>query len=347
MNSKVGIVILSYNSRQDLPDCLSSVDKAAKGKHQVIVVDNASSDNSAKYVKDNWPQVILIENTQNIGYAGGNNTGIKRALKDKCDYIYILNPDAVVDKDFLDEILSVADTDKTIAITQSKILHFKDKNIINSIGNAIHYLGFGYTMGNGQKDNGRSENREVPYGSGAAMLLRADAIRQIGIFDETFFMYHEDLALGWLARLAGYKIMLAPKSVVYHKYEFSKSIKKFYYMERNRFIVLLEYYKLPTLLIILPALIMMEFGLLIFSLKSGFWREKLKAYGDLLRPNQWQIIMRRRKQIQSMRVINDRDMSKNITGVISGQEIESAITKYLVNPVFAMYWFIVKQFIFW
>jgi GT2 family glycosyltransferase len=160
-------------------------------------------------------------------------------------------------------------------------------------------------------------------------------------------MYHDDLDLGWRLRLGGYQLYLAPRSVVYHKYQFAKSIKQYYWMERNRFICLLENYKLGTLFLIFPALVAMEIGLFLFSIKSGFWQEKLKVYGYFLNLNNWEKIIRERREKGVRRVRRDEQVVKMFTGKIENQEIDNWLLKYVANPVFNAYWQIIKYLIIW
>src|SRR5690606_269506 len=142
----------------------------------------------------------------------------------------------------------------------------------------------------------------------------------------------------------------APSAVVYHKYQFAKSIKQYYWMERNRFICLLENYKLATLILILPALIIMEIGLFLFSLKSGFGKEKLKVYAYFLNLDNWKRIIGERSHPSlklRMARVKDKDVVKWFTGKIENQEIDNWILKYIANPIFNAYWFLVKFVIFW
>jgi GT2 family glycosyltransferase len=187
----------------------------------------------------------------------------------------------------------------------------------------------------------------IAYCSGAGVLLRASALKEIGLFDEELFLYHEDLDLGWRFRLAGYENVLAPNSVVYHKYEFSRSIAKWYWMERNRFLVLAKNYHVATLVLILPALIIMEFGLLAFSFRSGWWREKLKGYAYLARPHSWRTLRRKRREVQHRRCVSEKEIVRFFTGTVASQEVMNPILRYFANPIFQAYWNIVRRVIFW
>lgn len=347
-NPRVLIVILVYNGADYIGDCLSSLAKITypKNNFEILVIDNASTDNSVEFIKRNFAEIKLIENEHNIGFAAGNNIGFKYAADNGFDYVYLLNQDTVVDPDFLAGVVEVVRSDKRIAAVQSKLLLYHDKGKINSIGNEIHYLGFGFAGGHQTADL-ELKSREITYPSGSACLFDVRKLREVGYFNPEFFMYHEDADLGWRIWLAGFTCMLAPKSVVYHKYEFSRSIKKYYFMERNRYLVVLQNYKLATLLLITPACLVMEAGLLLYSFVTGFWIQKFKAYGYFLNLKSWQKIFKARKFVQAHRKVSDREVVKRFVGRIDFQDIDNPILKYIANPIFNLYWQVVKIFIWW
>ena len=159
-----------------------------------------------------------------------------------------------------------------------------DASRVNNLGNAMHYLGFGFVK-HYQEDADKWLNRdpsEVGYASGAAMLIKKEVLDKIGMFDEKFFMYHEDLDLCWRARLAGYKIILAPKSIVYHFYEFNRNKKMLYWTERNRWVCLLQNYSISTLIKLFPMLFIVELMMIVYSLIGGGRYLNLKITFGLL-----------------------------------------------------------------
>ncbi len=345
---KVTIVILSYNSRHKLPDCLESVFNSnyPKNLYKVVVIDNDSSDSSAGYVRERFPQVKLIVNRKNIGFDAGNNQGYFLAQKHKSDYLVLLNDDTIVETNWLRRMIYLAESKKKIAIVQAKLLLHPEKSLINSFGNKIHFLGFGYCDKYREENNNRDTTPiEIAYASGGACAIKMSALKKTGLFDDKMFMYHEDLDLGWRMRLAGYSIMLDPLAVVYHKYNYSKAKYKFYYMDRNRWIVLLENYRLATLILILPPLLVMELGIILFSIKNKWFKEKMRGWGWILLhlPH----IIRRRREEQKIRKVKDRDIIKFFTGSISYQEIDSPILKFVVNPLMEIYLWILKMIVVW
>jgi len=345
---RVLIVILVYNGADFLRDCLSSLANISypKDNFEVLIIDNASTDNSVDYLKNNWAEFKLIENKKNSGFAAGNNIGLQYGIDNGFDYVYLLNQDTVVKPDFLNEIMAVAETDPKIGAVQSKLLLYQDQGKINSLGNEIHYLGFAFAGGY-QRPDQELAVREIAYPSGASVLLRVEALKQIGLFNAEFFMYHEDADLGWRLWLSGWKVMLAPNSVVYHKYEFSRSIKKYYYMERNRYLVTLQNYKMATILLISPAWLIMDIAMFFYSFIGGWWREEFKVYAYFFDLRSWDKLIKVRKEVQNKRKIKDKEIIKRFVGRIEFQGIENPLLKYIANPAFNLYWQIAKRLVWW
>jgi len=355
-DKKVALIILVYNGEKFLSDCLESLEKINYPREllKIVLVDNASEDKSVEIIKRYSGKAIeryeIILNEKNLGFAAGNNLGMKWAIDRGYDYIYLLNQDTIVEPDFLVEAVRVLESDEEIVAVQSRLMLWPQKDLINSLGNEIHFLGFGFTRGYKEKVTSNKlqvASNEITYASGAASLWRASRIKEVDLFNEEFFMYHEDLDLGWRMRLAGYKIMLSWNSVVYHKYEFSRSIKKFYYMERNRYLVLIQNYKIATLLVILLPSLIMDIGMFFYSFLAGWWKEELKVYGYFLNPQNWDKLLTTRKEIQRKRRVGDREVIKFFTGKIEFQDIDNPILKYIVNPFFGLYWWLIKKIIWW
>ena len=128
-----------------------------------------------------------------------------------------------------------------------------------------------------------------------------------------------------------------------HKYDFARSVLMLYYMERNRHIAMLTFYSPRTLLMIFPAVVFMDLGILLYSIPSGWFITKLKVYFYFLRPNSWLKIFKQRQEIKSFREIKDRDIARSFSGKVLFQEIENPVLKYIANPIFNFYWNIVKK----
>jgi GT2 family glycosyltransferase len=259
----------------------------------------------------------------------------------------LLNQDTVAEPGWLDELVRVADETPHAGAVQSLLTLYPDIATVNSWGNQVHYLGFGFAGGNGRPiPEAPADVRDVLYPSGAAVLLRTSCLRQVGLLNEDLYMYHEDLALGWMMQLAGWRVLVAPRSVVHHAYSFSKSIAKFYMMERNRWLVTLGYWRWRTIILLLPMMLAMEVGQLIFSAKNGFLRKRLGLYAELLSAKSFRTIGKIRRSVCLLRRVGDRAILLRTAGTIQYQEVMSPLLA-LANPVMAAYRWLILLVVWW
>lgn len=339
MTGKIAIIIVTYNGSRYIKNCLASVfGNKYEGQFDVLVVDNDSRDNTTEIVAKEFPQAELIKLDSNLGFVGGNNIGIKKALEQGCEYIVLLNQDTEVEYDWLAQLVKVAQENKEAGIIQSMLLLASERSLTNNVGNAMHYLGFGFVKHYRERVDSWFHRPwfEIGYASGAAMLIKREVIEKVGVLDEKFFMYHEDLDLCWRARLAGYKIMIAPQAVVYHYYQFNRNKKMFYWTERNRWACLLQNYSLPTLIKLLPMLLAIEIMMLAYSLLSGWFFLKLKSYAWL-----WARLAKireQRRRAQSMRQVSDKEVMRCMESKLEFSEVSNPVLKRIVSPIAEWYY---------
>jgi GT2 family glycosyltransferase len=243
----ISIVILNWNGKDSLSSCIQSAKEQTYPNIEVILVDNASTDGSAEYIKNLFPDLLLIANQENLGYGGGNNRGIQEA---RGKYIFILNNDTEIEKECVEELWRCMESNPEIGVTTPKILLYDRRNRISAAGLTIYPDGL--SIGRGRLEPQEKYNRmeEVFFGSGCASLLRKEMLEQIGLFDEDFFAYAEDTDLGWRARLAGWKAFYVPEAVVYHHHSKTfgtYSPRKAFLVERNRIWVAWKNFPLPFL----------------------------------------------------------------------------------------------------
>lgn len=357
LEPKIGIILINYKdyAKRFIADCRDSFRKInyPKDKYIVYIVDNATSMESQNYLKEMYPEAIVIPNKENSGWGAGNNRGIEMAFKDGCEDIVLSNMDVYVEEDWLTQLVSAAYSDPTIGVVQSKLFLHPPKQdgtfFINSLGNSFHYLGFGFSAGGNKPDDPSIKNiKDINYSSGASMYVKREVFNKVGLFEENFFMYHDDIEFCFKARQAGYRVVLSPKSVMYHKHEFGRSIRQYFYMERNRFLVLFYFYKLPTLLVILPMIIFMEFGQILFSIKNKLLLARIRVYGYFLNPKNIISAFKTRRKIQKNRVLKkDKNFIKDFVCRIEFQEVNNPLLQYIANPIMCAYWYIAKKVIFW
>jgi len=345
-------VIISPNwqdyAKKYLADFLSGLENQDyPGVTKIFITDNESSESSYDFLHLAMPAAEIHRNQGNDGYAKGCNDSIKRALAQGFDYIAIFNIHTVLESDCLTQLIKTAESDPQIGAVQGRMMLWPEKDKISSLGNQTHFLGFGYCDQYQQKYNHQDKQlKDIFYPSGSCFFVKAEVLNKIGLFEEEYWMYNEDQELGWRIWLAGYRCVLAPEAVLYNKYEFQRSIKKFYWMDRNRILAILKSYRWPTLFLILPPFIIMETGLILFSLKTGWFKEKIRTWKYFLKLKNWRYIFQARKQNQELRVLKDKDLKHLISGKIWYQEVDDWKLR-LVNPFFNTYWRLARLVIFW
>lgn len=244
----VSIIILNWNQKKLLNDCLKSVLNTDYPEVEIIVSDNGSTDGSVELVKEKFPNVVLIENNANLGFCTGNNVAIKQA---KGDIIVLLNNDTWVDKDWVKELVK-ASNDSNVGIIGCKLL-FAGTSIIQSLGYHSNLLGHHENINLLRVDNQKEVEHvaDVDYVSGAALAIKRSVINEIGLFDPMFYAYFEDVDLCYRAKEAGYRVIVAPKAVVHHFGSVSwtdYSFKRVFLTEKNRFLFLFKHYRGLSLL---------------------------------------------------------------------------------------------------
>ncbi|PIU15390.1 hypothetical protein COT20_01780 [bacterium (Candidatus Gribaldobacteria) CG08_land_8_20_14_0_20_39_15] len=347
--NKIVVVIISYNGWQYLPDCFRSLEEQTLLPEEIIIVDNNSNDGTKELLADLASltlKVKIIFNKKNLGFAQANNQGITEALKINPDYIFLLNQDTVCHRECLEQ-LAKSDSREQVFAKQALILCWPPENgLIQTAGDKIHFLGFGHSGDYRLQITGyRLQVKEITYASGAAMFINAQALEEVGLFDKDSFMYHDDMEICLRARFLGYKIILAPQALVYHKYTEKISRLRWYWSERNRLLTLIKFYKLPTLILLFIPLILMELGVLGYSLVTGWFLLKIKSYFSIL----WQLpkTLWKRRKIQMFRQISDYELAQILEGEFHFAGLEHPLIKYIVNPVFGFFWRICKNLIFW
>lgn len=238
MNPKVSINVLSWNQPLDTIECVESCKKIDYDNYEIVILDNNSTDNSMQLFKEHLPDVRIIQNSDNLGYAGGNNVGIRFALEQSADYVLILNNDVVVEPDFLTKLINAMEINPKAGMGAPKVLYYDRRSFINSLGTSMNWMRLRPLLGycNQIDDDHFSEVLKKDILVGCALLIKKDAIKQIGLLDENFYLIHEEADWCYRSLRSGFENIVVPKAAVYHKV--SKTIKKFpelvhYYNIRN------------------------------------------------------------------------------------------------------------------
>jgi GT2 family glycosyltransferase len=242
----ISFVVLNYNGIKYLQECLTSLLEVnyTQQRYEVILVDNASTDGSVKFVQEQFPSIRIIQNQNNLGFAAGNNIGAKEAVG---DYVVFLNNDMWVDPQFVNSLLQASHSNPKAVCVGAKILNWSGTQI-DFGGSAAHFAGYAYQLGHGKPANSTEYNKMQPvlFACGGAMLVDRQVFLDVGGFDEDFFAVYEDLDLGWRLWLFGYTVLYAPKAIVYHKHHgtlkrFSDYKKAVLYKRNSLYAVIKNY----------------------------------------------------------------------------------------------------------
>lgn len=233
-------ILVNWNNWKDTIECVESCHKLNYYNTRILIIDNGSTDGSEEVLREQFPNIELIQTGRNLGFAGGNNVGIRYALGHGADYVWLLNNDTVVDPDALSSLVRVAAEDERVGMVGSKILFYENLRHLWYAGSVLdperpYDSGHRGIM---EEDRGQyDETAETGYVTGCSLLARREMIEEIGLLDEGFFLYFEDADWNARARKAGWKLMYEPRSVVLHKASASmggmESPRMRYFLARN------------------------------------------------------------------------------------------------------------------
>ncbi len=289
---KVSIVVLNWNGLQDTLDCLESLKAVDYKSFDIILVDNGSNDGSAGKFKEIARQnskINLILKPKNLGFSGGANVGIRKALEQKADYVLLLNNDTRVNPSFLTHLVRVALSDPNIGILGPKVYYEGQDRVLYCAGSrVIKALGQPLLRGLGQVDRGQFDRQEpVGFISGCCLLIKKEVIEKIGLLDESFFAFFEDLDWNIRAQQSGYQSVYVPSSIIWHKGSSSIGLKSpaYYFLHaRNRILFAKKHSGfLGFWLIFMPYFVLYRYLWTFLKLVlKGRWREVLAIHQGML-----------------------------------------------------------------
>ena len=268
MQKKATVIIPNYNGMKYLNTCLESLSRQVFKEFDIIVVDNASSDGSSMFIRDNYPQVRLIVLKENTGFSGAVNRGIREA---KTPYVILLNNDTEVEKNFVWEMVRVMDQDERIFSASCKMIQFYNRDRLDDAGDLYTIIGWGFQRGIDQNSHSYNRSTDVFSACAGAAIYRRDVFKKIGLFDRRHFAYLEDIDVGYRAKIAGYRNVYCPHTVVYHVGSGTSGSKyngfKVHLAARNS--IYLNYKNMP----LLQLAFNMPFLLTGYLIKWGFFRK--------------------------------------------------------------------------
>lgn len=210
---KVSVVIPNYNGKQFIKKCMDSLQSQTYTDFETIFVDNGSLDGSRSYMKENYPEVKFIPLDKNYGFSAAVNVGIKEA---KGDYVVLLNNDTEAEKEWLQMLVTCIEKDETIFSCSSKMIRYNERHLIDDAGDQYSILGWAKKRGDGKPVDLYAEDKQVFSACAGAAIYRKSIFKEIGLFDENFFAYLEDVDIGYRGNIYGYKNIYCSKALVYH-----------------------------------------------------------------------------------------------------------------------------------
>ncbi|OGH94982.1 MAG: hypothetical protein A2538_04815 [Candidatus Magasanikbacteria bacterium RIFOXYD2_FULL_41_14] len=361
---KITIVYLTWNDEPQkyLTRALEAIGQQtyARENLRLVIVYNSHKEKESsqlsfvkteiKKLENILPETVVLAPDKNLGFSGGNNLGMQWAIDSGCDYVFLHNADGYLAPGALAELVKALTIDANIGQAQALVRLYPQTDLINSAGNSVNYLGIGFC--NYFKKPVASLNlpaiSDIGYASGSATMIRTDLLKQLGKWNEDFYLYHEDLEYSWRLKINGYRVVLAKEAEFFHEYKFDKNLKKFYWLERNRHAFQYLFYRWPTLILTWPLEIGYNLVLLVVAGAGGWLPELLRVYGYWLNPSNWQKWRVGRCLNQQTRKLNDRQLLAQSTATVESAElVVSGPIKFCANLVFKIYYYILKLIIWW
>lgn len=308
----ISIIIPSWNGKDFLTHCLPSIKGQTQKDFEIIIVDNGSTDGSVEYIKQNFPDFKVIKLKHNLGFAPAINEGIKQA---KGKYIALINNDTEIDKKCLEYLSKVLNSRPEISFVAAKMLNFFQRDIIDSAGDYIEVTGHGNNIGQGEKDGPLySKSGPTFLVTGGGSLIRRSVIDKVGLLDETYFAYYEDVDWCLRAQLQGFKGWYEPKAVIYHIHKATSSRAKSFteYLQfRNMTMTIIKDY--PTGLLLHNfnwlKIVLVNINTVRFLSTHGYFKQAIQAeiyiIRNLLR------LLKERSTIQSQKKVDDTYIIEN------------------------------------
>jgi len=334
-SSMVSTVIVNYNGQACIEKCLQSVLSSNYPYLEVIVVDNASTDSSleliGKYSHDS--RLRLITNRQNLGFSEASNQGAKEAHGLN---LFFLNNDTEIKRDTILQLVRVVEQSNSIGAAQSKILMMSDKSRLDSAGDTINIMGWPRSIGKLEVDQGQFDSvSEIFSARGAALMVPKRIFDAVGGFDSDYFMYYEDVDLSWRIRLQGYKVALAPHSIVYHEggpatksNDAQRQVLGSLYSGRNYFTTLVKNLEAHNLIVYGTLHLTVHVGTVAYYLLKGRTYEALGLlFALVLIVRDLPISWRKRLIVQNLRLVSDREIFSKADVQIFARYFHQAFTR--------------------
>ncbi|MDQ0321106.1 GT2 family glycosyltransferase [Pararhizobium capsulatum DSM 1112] len=318
--ARASIIIPNWNGAHLLPACLEGLRSQTFRDFTILLVDNGSADGSVELLASRFPEVRVLRHTENLGFSAAINTGIAAG---DTDYVVALNNDTEIDPGWLAALVETMDRHPDVGLATSKILDFRNRSIIDTVGDGYSLSGLSFKIGSRCKDDGLDHEPFDVFGASAcAAIYRRSMLDHIGVFDVNFFAYMEDVDLSIRARLAGYRCLSVPAAKIYHMGSASTggtaSAFSVRLTTRNILAIIIKDIPLALLPQVLVKTTVLQLGALfqcLFMKRHPWLRRNLKAYAQGLGEaiGYMPVMIRQRREVQKQRRISTGDFKRLIS----------------------------------
>lgn len=334
--STVTAVVVAWGASPHLPRCVSSILRSEGADVDLVVVDNGCSEDVLRLLPDDG-RVHVLTSERNLGFGGGCNLGVTKATG---DVVVFVNPDAVVSPVALSSLAKVLE-DPSVGIASARLRLMHEPALLNSAGGVMHFLGFGWAKNFRMPAASIFDVHPVTGASGAAMAMRTEDFDELGGFTPEFFLYQEDLELSMRTWMSGRSVVLVPDADVWHDYSFSRNPQKYYYVERNRLLLVASLYEKTTLIVLAPALIALELGMLLLAARQRWLTQKVRGWIWIMRNCRW--VLNHRHAVQAARSLPDCAIAPLLAGRFDARQVDMPILARPIDWLLGTYWRVAKQ----
>ena len=299
----VSVIVVNWNGKELLQDCLGALQRQTYRCFTVILVDNGSNDGSVEFVNSYYPDIKTISLPDNVGFSAANNIAIKTV---NTRYVALLNNDAVPHPSWLEELVETLEAHPHVGFAASKMLYYDNPEIIDRAGDSYTRAGAGLLRGRAEPASSYNKQEWIFGACAAAALYRTRMLRDIGLFDEDFFLLYEDVDLSFRAQLRGYKCLCVPEAIVHHKVSSSiiyDSPTSVYYGHRNLEWVYIKNMPAGLILKTIFPHIIYDMAAFFYFTACGRSKDFIKAKLDALKG--LKKALKKRRQIQRSRIVDD------------------------------------------
>ncbi|NET43252.1 glycosyltransferase family 2 protein [Okeania sp. SIO2B3] len=336
-NPEVTVAVVSYNGMKVVKLCLDSILSQTYQPSQILFINNASTDGCPEWVKENYPQVKIIDSPENKGPNIARNLGIKNTPDD--NLTLLVDDDAVLEENCLSELVKAYQTDPDGAVWVPKLVYYDKQDTIQYEGTFLHYMAEAILLNPDKPLNaGVKEITQIHATSGTCMLISKLPAQAIGLFDEDYFFGKTDGEFTFRLTLSGYKLYTVPGATCYHRVK-KRGTSKVFYQVRNRWYFIITLYSLRTLILSIPAFVVYEFFLISFLLLKGAIKDYVSAILAVF--SVWSDLMQKRQSIQSLRKVSDKEVLFADPMFLGRDLLDNPVLKFLkslLDTFFSLYW---------